>query len=451
MKTKDMTKGHPGALILKFALPLMLGNVFQELYTITDTIIVGQFLGVNALAAVGAGAWITWMLFSAIQGFTQGFSVPVAQEFGARNIEALRKNMANSAMVSLGLSLVLALAGQLFLRPLVLLLNTPEEIIEPALLYMRLFYFGAPVTVAYNWASCNLRALGNSKAPLRAMIIASAANIALDLLFVGVFGWGIAGAIIATIAAQVVAAVYSFVCLAGIDVVSFNKQYFSLDLRLVKRLLSIGLPMLLQNVIISLGGLVVQFVINGFGIVFVAATTATCRLYSLLETAGFSYGYALTTYVGQNLGAGNLKRISGGIRWGNIVALATSVVIALFLIVFGKTVLSMFIRADSKDYALTLGYAYRYLSVMCRCLPVLYVLHVYRAALGGLGNGTIPMFSGVAELVMRVGAAFLLPYFFDKTYLFWAEPIAWFGATVVLVAGYYWLFAKIKKNTKCKV
>lgn len=449
MKTKDMTKGHAGSLILKFALPLMAGNIFQELYTITDTAIVGQFLGVNALAAVGSGAWITWMLFSAIQGFTQGFSVPVAQEFGAGNIDGVRKNMANSAILSVVISLLLGLGGQLFLRPLMELLNTPKEIIDDALLYMRIYYIAAPVSVAYNWASCNLRALGNSSAPLKAMIIASLTNIGLDILFVGPFGWGIAGAIIATVVAQIVAALYSFVCLARIDVVSFDKQYFTLNIRLVKRLLYLGVPMLLQNVIISVGGLVVQFVINGFGIVFVAATTATGRLYSLLETAGISYGYAITTYVGQNLGAKNIKRIVKGIKWGNIVAISTSVIIALCLLVFGEAVLSMFIKTDSKDFALTLEYAYKYLSVMCCCLPVLYILHVYRSALSGLGNSTIPMYSGVAELVMRVCAASLLPYFFGKIHLFWAEPIAWLGATIVLAAGYYWKFDKVRKEFQC--
>jgi Na+-driven multidrug efflux pump len=239
------------------------------------------------------------------------------------------------------------------------------------------------------------------------------------------------------------------VCLTRIDVVCFDKQYFALKIRLVKRLLYLGVPMLLQNVIISVGGLAVQFVINGFGIVFVAATTATGRLYSLLETAGISYGYAITTYVGQNLGAKNIKRIVKGIKWGNIVAISTSVIIALCLLIFGEAVLSMFIKTGSKDFALTLEYAYKYLAVMCCCLPVLYILHVYRSALSGLGNSTIPMYSGVAELVMRVCAASLLPYLFGKVHLFWAEPIAWLGATIVLVAGYYWKFAKVRKKFQC--
>lgn len=448
MKTKDMTKGHPGALILKFALPLMAGNVFQELYTITDTAIVGQFLGVNALAAVGAGAWITWMLLSAVQGFTQGFSVPAAQEFGAGNEEAIRKNMANSLMISAIISLVLALCGQVILKPLLVLLNTPVEIMDDSLTYMRIYYLGAPAIVAYNYASCHLRALGNSSAPLRAMIIASVTNVVLDLIFVGPFGWGIAGAVIATIISQIVAAVYSFICLLKINEVKFSRNYFVPDVKLIKRLLYLGVPMLLQNVIISLGGLVVQFITNGIGIVFVAATTATGRLYSLLETAGISYGYAVTTYVGQNLGAGGIKRISRGIRWGNVVGVATSIVIGTALLTFGENILSLFIKEDSLNYAATLDVAYTYLKIMCTFLPVLYILHIYRCAISGLGNGTIPMYSGIAELVMRVGAALILPPLFGKMYLFYAEPIAWLGATVVLVTGYYVIFAKLKRGRK---
>ena len=446
MKTKDMTKGHAAGLLLKFALPLIAGNVFQELYTITDTAIVGQFLGVNALAAVGGCAWITWMLMSSIQGLTQGFSVPVAQEFGAGNTEMLRKNMGNSLMISGIVSVLLVVFGQLILKPLLVLLKTPSEIIDSTLLYSRIYYLAAPVIVAYNYAACHLRALGNSSAPLKAMIIASIINIILDILFVGPFGWGISGAVIATVMAQVVAAVYSFRCLIKIDVVSFDKKYFCFNLRLVRRLLYLGVPMLLQNVIICIGGFVVQYITNTFGLVYVAAFTATGRMYSLIETAGISYGYAITTYVGQNLGAGNIRRISHGVRWGNIIGITTSVVLGLTIIAFGKNLLSMFIKSGSENYMATMGVAYFYLCVMCSLLFILYILHVYRSALNGLGNSSLPMLSGFAELVMRIAAALILPGIFGKKYLTFAEPIAWLGAAIVLVIGYYTVFGRIKKN-----
>jgi len=446
MKTKDMTKGHAGALIFKFALPLIAGNIFQEFYTVTDTAIVGQFLGVNALASVGACAWITWMLLSAVQGLTQGFSVPVAQEFGAVNTEAVRQNMANSAMLSAIGSIAIVFVGQLILEPLLTVLQTPSEIKDQALSYARIYYFGAPAIMAYNYAACNLRALGNSSAPLKAMIIAAITNIGLDLLFVGPFGWGITGAVVATVISQGVAAVYSLVCLVRIDTVSFERKYFVLDKKLVKRLLYLGVPMLLQNVIICIGGFVVQYITNTFGIIYVAGFTATGRLYSLIETAGISYGYAITTYVGQNMGAGNIKRISHGLRWGNIIGITTSVIIGALLVIFGKNVLSMFVKEGSAYFAETMEVAYFYLKLMCICLPILYILHVYRSAISGLGNSSIPMASGIAELVMRIGAALVLPGLFGKKYLAVAEPVAWLGAVIVLVCGYYVIFWRVKRK-----
>ena len=446
MKTKDMTKGHSAGLILKFALPLIAGNVFQELYTITDTAIVGQFLGVKALAAVGGCAWITWMLLASIQGLTQGFSVPVAQEFGAGNIRKVHRNMANSLMLSVVISVILVVLGQWMLRPLLELLETPDEIIDMTLTYARIYYLGAPIMVAYNYAACHLRALGNSSAPLKAMIIASVTNIILDILFVGPFGWGIVGAITATLIAQVIATVYSFRCLLKLDVVKFVREDFTFDKIKVLRLLYLGVPMLLQNVIICLGGFVVQYITNTFGLIYVAAFTATGRMYSLIETAGISYGYAITTYVGQNMGAGNIRRISHGVRWGNVLGIATAVIIGVALIVFGRNLLTMFIKSGSENFEETMYVAYFYLKVMCTTLPILYILHVYRSALNGLGNGSIPMFSGVAELVMRVSSAMILPELFGRKYLTFAEPIAWFGAVIVLVVGYYVLFGRVKKH-----
>ncbi|MBP3342659.1 MAG: MATE family efflux transporter, partial [Peptococcaceae bacterium] len=306
MKVQSMTTGKIAPLLITFALPLMAGNIFQELYTVVDTMIVGQFLGVAALAAVGNGGWITWMLLGAVQGFTQGFANPVAQAFGAGDKERVRKNMANSIVLTAVISLVLLAIGEAVMIPLLKLLNTPAEIFDMSLLYLRIYYAGTPVIMAYNYAACHLRALGNSKDPLVAMIIASLTNIVLDILFVGPMGMGIAGAVIATVISQVVAAVYSFICLFKIDFVYFKREYFVPDAQLSGNLLYMGLPMALQNVILSVGGLIVQFIVNQYGIIFIAGMTATNRLYGLLETAGISYGYAISTYVGQNRGAGEI-------------------------------------------------------------------------------------------------------------------------------------------------
>ena len=371
MKTKSMTEGNAFSLILKFALPLMLGSVFQEFYTVTDTIIVGQFMGVGALAAIGIGGWITWMLLAAVQGFCQGFSVLASQAFGAKRTDDANRQMGNSLLLSLIVSVLLAVFGQLFLAPLLRLLGTPKEVVGDALLYLRLYYGACPVTMAYNYAASHLRAYGNSKAPLIATVIASVVNIGLDILFVGPFGWGIAGAIIATIIAQFVAAVYSFYALLKIDFVKFKKSNMKLNPNLSVKQLKMGLPMSVQYIIISIGGIIVQFVVNRYGIAYIAGMTATNRLYTLLETAAISYGYAITTYVGQNVGAGKIERVKEGVIGGNIIAVITSFIIMSAMFVFGKELVGLFISGTPAEIKEALGVAWKYLLVMSAFLPVL--------------------------------------------------------------------------------
>jgi len=443
MKVQSMTTGKIAPLLITFALPLMAGNIFQELYTVVDTMIVGQFLGVAALAAVGNGGWITWMLLGAVQGFTQGFANPVAQAFGAGDKERVRKNMANSIVLTAVISLVLLAIGEAVMIPLLKLLNTPAEIFDMSLLYLRIYYAGTPVIMAYNYAACHLRALGNSKDPLVAMIIASLTNIVLDILFVGPMGMGIAGAVIATVISQVVAAVYSFICLFKIDFVYFKREYFVPDAQLSGNLLYMGLPMALQNVILSVGGLIVQFIVNQYGIIFIAGMTATNRLYGLLETAGISYGYAISTYVGQNRGAGEITRVRKGVKTGFVIGILTSIVIAAVMILFGKNILMLFISGTAEEIAATMTVAYRYLVIMSVLLPTLYCLHVLKFTLIGLGNSLYPMLSGVAEFVMRVASALIIPVYFGEMNLFFAEPIAWIGADIVMAVGYVVCMRKI--------
>lgn len=446
--TKNMTIGKPSSLILSFALPLMAGNLFQEFYTITDTIIVGQFLGVTALAAIGAGGWITWMMLSAIQGFTQGFSIPAAQAFGAGDMELIRKNMGNSAVLSIILSAVLVTAGELILNPLLVLLNTPDEIIETTLLYLRIYYGACPIMMAYNYAASHLRALGNSKSPLQAMIIASIVNISLDILFVGPLHMGVAGAVIATVIAQLVAAAYSLYCLFRIDFIYFKKEHLILNSKLCASLLKLGAPMSFQNIIISIGGIIVQFIVNKYGITFIAGFTATNRLYGLIETAGISYGYAMTTYAGQNKGAGYYKRIRDGVKAGHVIGTITSILIALVMIFFGRSILSLFITGTPQEVEATMTVAYRYLFIMSTLLPILYSLHILRSTLMGLGNSLFPMWSGVGELVMRVAASFIIPVYWGEMNLFFAEPIAWTGAVLVLLSGYLYCMSHLPSIPK---
>ncbi|MBE5884726.1 MAG: MATE family efflux transporter [Lachnospiraceae bacterium] len=445
-RVRNMTEGKPILHIITFALPLMLGNVFQQLYTVVDTMVVGQALGVNALAALGAVDWLNWLMLGIVQGLTQGFAIRMAQEFGAGQIEQLKKTVGNSVTLA-GISTVfLLIIGQLVARPSLVLLQTPDAIMQDALLYLRIMYLGVPIVMAYNLLACILRALGDGKTPLHAMIVASFTNIVLDILFVIVFHWGIAGAAAATLIAQVVSGLFCMWHIRRIDILRMGKEHFAMQAGIAGHLFLLGLPMAFQNSIISIGGMVVQTVVNGFGVIFIAGFTATNKLYGLLEIAATSYGYAMTTYVGQNLGAGKKERIQKGVRAAVAVAMVTSIVIAAVMIFFGKIILGWFISGTPEQTTQALQIAYYYLVIMSVCLPILYILHVVRSAIQGMGNTVLPMVSGIAEFVMRAVSALILPRVVGETGIFYAEVLAWLGADVILVASYLVLIRRWKRQ-----
>lgn len=444
-RTKNMSEGKPISLILTFALPLMAGNVFQQLYTVVDTMVVGKYLGVSALAAIGASDWLNWMMLGIIQGFTQGFAILMAQEFGAKKTDLLRKVIGSSAILSLLSSLFLVMAGQLAARPILELLQTPETIINNSLLYLRIMFVGIPIVMAYNLFACILRSLGDGRTPLQAMLVASVTNIVLDLLFVVVLHRGIAGAAVATLIAQLVSGIYCLYHIQKIEFLRMQKTDFALQAGLCGKLMFLGCPMAFQNCIIAVGGMIVQFVVNGFGVLFIAGFTATNKLYSVLEIAATSYGYAMITYVGQNLGAGKIKRIRKGLRAALWIAVVTSVVIAGIMLVFGRVILGTFISGTPEEVEQTMNVAYLYLAIMSVCLPILYVLHVIRSTIQGMGNTMLPMLSGIMEFTMRTLAALLLPLWFGEIGIFFAEIAAWAGADVVLVISYFVISSKVER------
>ena len=436
-RVKNMTEGTPASLIVTFALPLMAGNVFQQLYTVVDTMVVGKYLGVNALAALGASDWLNWMMLGIVQGFTQGFAILMAQEFGAKKFDQLKKVIGNSVLLSLFFSLVLVLTGQLAARPVLVLLKTPGDIIGDSLLYLRIMFWGLPIVMAYNLLACILRSLGDGRTPLSAMIAASFTNIALDLVFVMVFQWGIAGAAIATLIAQLISGLYCLYHVLKLEFLKMKREDFTMHGALQRKLLLLGSPMAFQNCIIAIGGMIVQFVVNGFGVLFIAGFTATNKLYGILEMAATSYGYSMITYVGQNLGAGKTGRIRQGLRAALVIAIATSIVIALIMLASGRFILSWFISGTPQEVAQTMQIAYFYLAIMSVCLPILYLLHVVRSTVQGMGNTFLPMLSGVVEFIMRTGVALLLPLALGEIGIFFAEPAAWLGADFVLVISYF--------------
>ncbi len=440
---KNMTEGKPAKLLLTFSLSLAAGNVFQQLYTVVDTMVVGKYLGVSALAAVGASDWLNWLMLGIIQGLTQGFGIKMAQDFGAGREEELRKSVGSAAVLSLLSAVVLVAFGQIVARPVLMLLQTPGEIIEYTLLYLRIMFAGVPIVMLYNLLACILRSLGDSRTPLNAMIVASLTNIVLDYLFVMGFEWGIAGAAAATLIAQAVSSGFCFWHIRKIAFLKMTKGEFRLQKDRTIRLFVLGLPMAFQNGIIAIGGMIVQFVVNSYGVIFIAGFTATNKLYGLLEIAGISYGYAMVTYVGQNLGAGKIERIRSGMRAAMGIAMVTSVIIALIMLGLGKYILGLFISGTPAEAEQTMKIAYFYLAVMSFSLPVLYVIHVTRSAIQGMGNTVLPMMSGVAEFVMRTLSVIILPMLFGEVGIFFAETAAWVGADAVLIPSYFAVVRKL--------
>ena len=446
MRTSDHTTGNPWTLLLFFSLPLMAGNIFQQMYTVVDTAVVGKVLGIDALAALGAVDWPNWLTLGVIQGFTQGFSILMAQNFGAGRYEKLRRTMTNSIFLAVLCGAALTAASEALAGPAVTLLKVPADIRPISMAYLRIMFGGLPVVMAYNLAASILRSLGNSRTPLIAMVIASVTNVALDLLFVMGFHWGVRGAAAATIIAQCLSAAYCVLHICRIEVLRISREDWDIGASLCGRLMVLGTPMAFQNTVIAIGGMITQTIVNGFDVPFIAGFTATNKLYGVLELAATSYGYAMTTYTGQNLGAGKLRRISEGIRAGLAIALVTSVVIAAAMLAFGKWLLAWFLPADAGESVRALAVAYRYLSIMAVCLPILYVLHLTRSCIQGMGNTVLPMVSGLAEFVMRTGAALLLPAMFGENGILYAEILAWTGADIILIPSYFWVMHTARKE-----
>lgn len=432
-KTLSMTQGTPWKLLLRFSLPLMLGNVFQQLYTVVDTAIVGRGVGMQALAALGCVDWLNWMMLGIAQGFTQGFSVRVAQRFGAGDIKSVQQFMGQSALATVGLAILCTLLGlsgiPLFLR----LLQVPVDLQPMAGLYIRILFAGLPVVFFFNYCSAMLRAVGDSKTPLIAMTAAAVTNIALDLIAVYTLGWGIAGAAAATLVAQVLSGIICLIKIFRTPQLRFGKRQTIPDRPLLGNLLKIGTPVALKNIAVAAGGMVVMAVVNCFGTTFIAGFTASNKLYGLLEIAALSYGFAINTYVGQNFGAGRMDRIRSGMKSATVLALATSVVIALLMFVFGRTITGLFISGENPQEALQAGeVAYQYLCAMSSALPVLYMLYLYMFALQGLGDTQTPMVSGFVELSLRITVATAVALTGYKMGILGAEPVTWIGSTLYL-------------------
>ncbi len=432
-KTLNMTQGKPLGLLVRFALPLMFGNIFQQLYTVVDTAIVGRGVGMDALAALGSVDWLTWMMLGIAQGFTQGFSVRVAQKFGEGDRDGMQSFMGQAALLSAVLAVLCTLVGQLGLPAFLTLLQVPPNLRSMATVYTRIIFAGLPGVFFFNYCSAMLRAVGDSKTPLVAMMAAALTNIVLDVVAVFVLRWGVVGAALATVISQILSGFVCWVKIYRNPQLKFTTEHLRPQGNTSQNLLKIGFPAAAKNLVIAVGGMAVMAVVNAFGTAFIAGVTSSNKLYGLLEIAALSYGYAITTYVGQNYGAMRYDRIRAGIKAAAVLSFVTSVVIALLMFLLGRQITMLFISAEDPALALEAGsVAYRYLCTMAACLPVLYALYLLMSVLQGLGDTVRPMVSGIVELGMRLAVAGLVAYTGYASGIFLAEVGAWIGSTIYL-------------------
>lgn len=437
-QTKTMTQGKPLPLLLGFAIPLMFGNIFQQFYTIVDVAVIGRGVGMDALAALGCVDWLNWMMLGIAQGFTQGFSVRISQKYGEGAFAEMRTFIGQAFLLAAALSLCYLLLGQSLLSPLLHLLQVPQELRPMAEQYTRTLLLGAPAVMLFNQCSAVLRAVGDSKTPLKAMALASVLNILLDLLAVFVLGLGIVGAGAATVLAQCFSGIFCAAKIAKTPLLRFNKKDLQKNVPILKNLTAIGTPAAAKNVVISIGGMGVQTVVNGFGTGFIAGFTATSKLYGLLEITAISYGYAVTTYVGQNFGAGKSSRIKEGVRTAVFLALATSLVISAAMFLFGRPLTALFISPENPALAAEAKQvAYAFLCTMAAFLPVLYLLYVYLSALQGMGYTIHTLLSSIIEFLLRISIAALVAWSGYEYGIFGAEIMAWVGAMLYLMVHYY--------------
>lgn len=439
----DMTKGAPAKLILAFAFPLMVGNVFQQLYTFIDTMIVGQKLGLTAIAAMGATEWLCFVMYGFIQGITQGCSVIISKKYGEKQMGQVQQAVFNAYVLAAVLAILFMGIGQVWLYPVLRLLHTPPEILEMAHGYLKILYAGIPITFAYNILAAVLRAFGNSRAPLMAMILASMGNIAFDLILVMVLEWGVEGAAYGTLAAQSLAALYCVCTIRKIREVRVEKVYRKPEIQGIKELLKLGIPMGLQNIITAAGGLVVQSVINGFGILFIAGYTAANKLYGLLEIAASSYGYAISTYTAQNMGAKEVKRMKKGLQAAILIGVMTGILMSAVMLVFGKPILGLFISEAEGMVEEAIRIGYQFLCILAVFFPLLYCLYIIRASIQGMGNSIFPMLSSLVQVFMRVVCAVGLTQVIGSSGVFWGEIMAWMGADFFLIMVLFRFYNKI--------
>jgi len=435
---RDMTEGKPLQLMIKFSIPLVIGNVLGMLYQLINSVIVGQMLGVSAFASVGATVSISWMVLSAVLGITFGFGAVFAHHYGAKDMDGLRRTFATAIFLTIILGMVVGCIGGIGSRTFLVALNTPMELLDGSTIYLQVLLFGMPITFFNNTLMAMLRALGDSKTPLKAMILASILNIFLD--FVLVLPFGLTGVACATLIAQLSAIIFCGVSLHKTGVLKGMK--IKMDAVSAKTLLRLGLPLGFRNGIIEISGLIVHRYINSYGMVFVAGIAAANRMYSILMIVAFAVEAAVATFVAQNYGAKKVERIKEGVNVGAKIAFASVAVIMAFSLLCGKWILSLMIDGDSAQAGYVLETAVRQLWIAVIGLPLLYMIFVYRAAIQGMGRPLIPVITGFVEMATRIVSVIFLSRLWGEWGVMISGPLGWLPAAVMLSVSFFIIYKR---------
>lgn len=437
---KDMTRGNPMRLILGFAVPLLFGLVFQQFYSMVDAVIVGHYLGVDSLAAVGATGSVNFLIIGFCMGICNGFAIPIAQEFGAKHEDELRKFVANSVWLSVIFAVVITIVVSLLCRPILQLMRTPENIIDGSYKYIIIIFLGIPVVFLYNMTAAILRSLGDSRTPVFFLITAAVMNIFLDIFCIVVLPMGVAGAAVATIVSQAVA---GFACLIYMrkkfSILQLSKEESRWSGNHAGKLCNMGIPMGLQYSITAVGSVILQSAVNGIDSNAVAAVTAGGKVGMLLVCPFDALGSTMATYGGQNVGAGDLERVDKGLKDCSLLGLIYSLIAMGAVYLFGKHLLLLFL--DAKEVQI-IGNAYSFLRVNALFYFPLALVNIVRFLIQGMGFSKLAVFAGAFEMLARALAGFWLVPYFGFSAVRFANPLAWIFADAFLIPAFFYVRKK---------
>lgn len=442
----DMTKGSPSKLIVKFIVPLIIGNIFQQFYSMVDTIIVGRFVGVQALAAVGATGTISFLIIGFMQGLSTGFTVLTAQRFGAGDENGLKVSVGNAAFLSIITTVIMTAISMLGMDKLLRIMNTPEDIFEMSRTYILIICAGMGCTILYNLLSSFLRAVGNSKVPLYFLIVAAGLNIVLDLALILIIPMGVAGAAVATVLSQGIAGVLCLIyIMKKVPLLQIKKEHWKPDYYCCKNQLGIGVPMALQFSITAVGTMLVQAALNMFGSTVVAAYTAACKVEQLVTQPYGAMGMTMATYCAQNRGVNAMDRIRKGVRSANVMSAVYSILIFGVLIVLLPHMIGLFVSGDITE---VLGYAEIYIKICGCCFIPLGMIFIFRNAMQGCGYSLLPMLGGVVELICRATMAFVAANYHSYAGVCLGNASAWCVTGIYLAIAYVFMMRRIVKRSE---